>query len=439
MGDHFVSRSHRRGALSDDPEAIERRKWYERTQEKILKDRLKHEFDLPATHEEEDSKDIPDGDTTHSNSAAKTSLNVTPVWKSDALELADEALAMANKEIDITIANGNDYIEESYTRPPNFHAERWIMPFRIAARNKNLSNHKEKKLDATKILTKIVLFPGIGENALWFKDWVKYFELGEAAEYDLLGVTLPGHLNRIKEPLSKSAIFLAGAVVDALSKLCYIPSTPDDEEGKERNERIRLCFFGHGAGAIIAFEAGRLLRRKGYEGILTHFFVSGMRSLNILNEYNENKRSRKLAFGSTAEIIERLELLGGIPTEMIKVRNDMVTSFIPVVRNDIFIMEKYIYRLREGEPNPPLSCMIITLGADDDYSCTSEHLQQWKSFTSNKTAHFTFYKGGHSYLKIPSNLKQILEGMNKILTGEPINLKDTTKIFGLRGIEESFI
>lgn len=371
----IANRSRRRGALSNDPEVLERREWYEILQKKFSDDWKDKGSQLADTVVQVDNRNVIPSKVTSSHTPQVKSKEFTSSMVTLAEKSSSKAAVEAEAEAIDEISNGDKYLKTS-----TFSATDWIIPLN---RPDNSDKTTKRKI--------LLLFPGMGYNALIYKDMATYFNGQPMIE--IFSCCYPGRMSRVNECMPKSIDPIAGAICEAMIDLCIIPKLPSLEIGDQS-----LIFFGHCMGSLIAFEVARLLKRKGYSELLTYLIISSLRSPDVLTDYNQDKFGKKYYFCSNGELMNRMVELDGISKRLSKARGLMALA-VPLFRADYYLLEKYSYKVHPGEHSPPLTCRILTIGADDDLGCNMKHLHAWKALTSSKSYHFSFSKGGHIFFK----------------------------------------
>jgi surfactin synthase thioesterase subunit len=220
-------------------------------------------------------------------------------------------------------------------------------------------------------------------------------------------VSLPGRSNATVKSL--------GASVDDLMKPLFDSFLSHGIISSDIGYRVpKLIFFAHSVGCYVAFELARFLRRKGYENLVSTLVVSSSKAPHLISEYNSDKWNRFYFLDSAKDLINRLEVLGGLPSP-VKERQDLLSVILSTVRNDYQLMEKYKFKTISTEPSKPLKCSIVTIAADDDESMTLEELAEWATQSTGKHCHHVFRKGGHCYLSIPQYEAIVLNGLIQLL------------------------
>jgi surfactin synthase thioesterase subunit len=429
-----MSRSRRSGALSDDPELVERRKWYIDTYNKTIEDR-----DAKKADEERaifDAAQIAMG-------KAKAALSEEEQKRAEAKELAAKPVKKEVKKTSAFVSLSLEVAEESFAKSEVINKE-VLEPLPIYS--------KPNLLDASKWLCryttspskfnsplKLLCFHGVGGNPNTFRDWVEYFK---DEDVEIISVQLPGRTSFINEKMPKSFTIIVGSIVDALIDLNIIPIVELDIEDQDLGPNF--CFFGHHMGAIIAFEVARLLKYKGYKNNVTQLIVSSSQAPNILSVANKDKFGRKYHVASSTELLVRMENIGAIP-KLFRSRRDLVsTTFQAHTRDDYRINEKYRFvvemteiefeKLREKEIRkgrsgnivveevPQLNCPIIVIGTDDDDNYEINDMKDWLNHTTSDIKYLnTFQEGGYFYLSIQSKLDMVINMIKSLIIKEEYN------------------
>lgn len=391
------TRSRRRGAPSDDPDVIARREWYSSLRSNVLTEHKKKEDDELSKIDDNGQRiptpPLPDIDK---------DLKVTPVKEfagGFSLLLAESSALIEEKSK--TEKEKYDHDEDDDysitispkkpTIPKNANASKWLVRF-------------SSEIETSMIRSRIICFHGLGENAQSFRHWGQLFR---DENVEVFGVSLPGRSTATLKPLGTSVDDLLEPLFDSLINNGIISS--------DIGYRVpKLIFFGHSVGCYIAFELARFLRRKGYENLVSALMVSSSKAPHVISEYNSDKWNRFYFLDSAKALIQRLEVLGGLPSA-VKERQDLLSVILSTVRNDYQLMEKYKFKPISSEPNKPLKCTIFTIATDNDESMTIEELVAWEGCTTGKHVHHLFRKGGHGYLKIAQYEAIVIDGLKRLI------------------------
>lgn len=190
-----------------------------------------------------------------------------------------------------------------------------------------------------------------------------------SADFDVYGVQYPGRQSRRDEPPVTDPDELVARIAEAL-----LPGTDRP-----------TVLFGHSMGALLAYEAARLLWR--YTGRPpAALVVSGRAAPGSHPSPAPSSRDK-----GDDELIEEIRKLGGTAASL-QADDELMRLFLPAIRADYRIVETYRHR-----PGPPLDCPLTALTGAGDPRVTGAQAQAWAAFTSRAFAVRTF-PGGHFYL-----------------------------------------
>ena len=211
---------------------------------------------------------------------------------------------------------------------------------------------------------RVFCFAHAGGNASFFRDW-----RGNGGHVEFYPVQLPGHGNRLGEPPLTRLEDLVVAFAEAAEPLLDRP----------------FALFGHSFGAWLAHAAAQQIRTN-YGQTARHLFVSG----NIPPK--KTSISNPILLNTDAEAKHYLKLMGGTSSDLIE-NKDLISMFLPVLRNDINLLRNYT------DKNDELLNFPITafLGSEDPLH-TQNSIFDWHNYTlSNFDYHL--FPGGHFYLE----------------------------------------
>lgn len=207
--------------------------------------------------------------------------------------------------------------------------------------------------------------PHAGGNAARFAAWSSWLP-GWAR---VVPVDLPGHGRRLREPLLTQWQPLVADITAAIS------------------ERAAGAYavFGHSLGALVGYEACRVLEDRG-------------RPPSLLATAGHNGPSAGPSHAPIHDLPEEqflssIERLGGTPNVI--GYPDLLRVFLPVLRADMRLDEIY-WR----PPRPPLSCPIATFGGRQDKMTSEAGLLAWEHETIGGFE-FSYADGGHFFLEEP--------------------------------------
>ena len=211
---------------------------------------------------------------------------------------------------------------------------------------------------------RLFCFPYAGGSDLTFRTW----PLELPAGVEVCGIQLPGHGNRLREPLIDRMEPLVAALTPMLVPYLDRP----------------FAFFGHSMGAMIGFElAHRLRRQHGLEPI--HLFVSGrcapQTPVTEPPTYNLPE----------PQLLEELRRLNGTPKEVFE-QPELLKLMIPLMRTDFELCQTYAH-----SPEPPLNCPITVFGGLEDHDTPQTDLEAWRTQTTGAFRLYTL-PGDHFFI-----------------------------------------
>jgi medium-chain acyl-[acyl-carrier-protein] hydrolase len=209
----------------------------------------------------------------------------------------------------------------------------------------------------------LICIPHAGGGVASFRGWAERLH---AAEVGI--VQLPGRGSRLRDPLVQSLGDAATGVADAISGSFPRPTV----------------LFGHSLGALIAFEAARRLRERGWP--LLALFVSGRRGPVLADP------QPAIAHLPTGDFVRQVRQRYDAVPDAVLADPEMMQLLVPGLRADFAMLENYRY-----EPGPPLPCPIVACGGSADPHASRLELEAWKSETKSRFGVHTF-AGGHFYL-----------------------------------------
>jgi medium-chain acyl-[acyl-carrier-protein] hydrolase len=209
---------------------------------------------------------------------------------------------------------------------------------------------------------RLICFPHAGAGAAAYAEWAALLP----AEIETVAVQLPGRQNRIAEDPFTEVGPLVNVLTHALRPVFDLP----------------FAFFGHSAGATLAFELARALRERGARSP-EHLFLSaqpapGESEVSQLHQLSDDD--------FCAEIVS----LGGLDEELLE-DEDVMESMLYTLRADFTLWERH--RL---EPGAPLDCPITVLCGESDPRAPLDEVERWREHTTGEFS-TEFYPGGHFY------------------------------------------
>ena len=211
---------------------------------------------------------------------------------------------------------------------------------------------------------RLVCVPHAGGGIATFRGWSDHLPSADVGV-----VQLPGRGSRLREPLADSLEAAARGVAEAVVEL---PARP-------------TVLFGHSLGALIAFEAARMLGCWGWPVLA--LFVSGQRAPTIADP---NPPISGLP--SDAFITEIRRRYDSVPDAFLA-DAELMQLLVPGLRADFAMLEGYRY-----QPAPPLDCPIVACGGSADPHASRSDLEAWRRETRGRSSVHLF-SGGHFYLQ----------------------------------------
>ncbi|MFF7705568.1 thioesterase II family protein [Streptomyces lydicus] len=210
---------------------------------------------------------------------------------------------------------------------------------------------------------RLVCLPHAGGAASSFREWGA--QLPDSVE--LSAVQYPGREDRVNEPFATGIPELAGSIALALRPLADCP----------------LVLFGHGLGALVAYEVARVLQAA-YGVHIDHLVVSGRRAPSLAVPGVVHKRPDQA-------VIDEISRLSGTSAELLR-DYAFRRFFLAAIRSDFRLAETY-----RAEPGPKLTCPLTSVIGCDDIEVDAFQASCWSDHT---TGPFTFRSlpGGHFYL-----------------------------------------
>lgn len=208
-----------------------------------------------------------------------------------------------------------------------------------------------------------ICVPHPGGGISTFGGWAERLRFAEVGV-----VQLPGRWTRIGEPAVASVGDAADGVTEALAAMPVLPT----------------LVFGHGVGALVAFETARRLRDRSWP--LLALFVSGRRA-----PAQAEPLPPISGLPADAFLVEVRARHGGVPDTVVA-DPDMKPVFVQGLRADIAMAERYAYT-----PAPPLPCPIIACAGSRDPHATAGDLAGWRRETQARFKVRTF-DGSHGFV-----------------------------------------
>lgn len=206
--------------------------------------------------------------------------------------------------------------------------------------------------------------PYAGGDVSIFKNW--YNQL--PSSIDVCPIKLPGRGTRIDEPAHTSISTLAAEIAKVI----------------EMSSTRPYAVFGHSMGALLAFEAARIIRSNGGP-MPFHLFVSGCAAPHV-------RRVQRTTYQlPNAEFIADIQRLNGTPAEFFNY-SELVSLLLPMLRADFQACQTYVYH-----PQEILDVDITVLGGERDLEVSASQLCAWRDLTGGRVRVETV-PGDHFFL-----------------------------------------
>lgn len=212
---------------------------------------------------------------------------------------------------------------------------------------------------------RLVCFPWAGGAASVFRPWLTALP----AWIDVVPVQYPGRETRWGEPHPESLQALAASAIEALEALPPLP----------------VALFGHSMGALVAFEAARVLVARARLP-LAHLFVSGSAGPEVRDPVFDAWTYEGPA------LMKTLQDLRGLPPEALAFP-ELLELLLPVVRGDLRLLGTYAHA-----PGAPLPCPVTALGGTDDPLVPVAALEGWGAYASSPLT-VEVLEGDHFYFR----------------------------------------
>ncbi|MGV9965643.1 thioesterase II family protein [Streptomyces olivaceus] len=182
----------------------------------------------------------------------------------------------------------------------------------------------------------------------------------------VLAVQYPGRQDRYREEPVADLPTLARRVAEVLEPLA---------DG-------RLALFGHSMGALVGFEAARILQRENRP--VSTLFVSARRA----PARPPHERVHQL---DDEGLLAELRALGGTDERLLG-EEELLRRYLPVVRADYRALETYTC-----VPDATVDCPVVGLAGETDPRVSVNDVAAWSRHTTNRFDLRTF-PGGHFYV-----------------------------------------
>ena len=210
---------------------------------------------------------------------------------------------------------------------------------------------------------RLVLMADAGGSTATFRGWSDRLHTADVGI-----VELPGRGTQVHERFADSVIDMAQDIADEIVAGVNQPTV----------------LFGHGLGALMAFETARRLSSRDWP--LLALFVSGQGAPSL------GLMAPRVSDLPADEFVARLRQRHHVlPPEAVG-EPDVLRTLLPIVRADVAMAESYRY-----EPGTPLRCPIVACDAAVDPHASRTDVEGWKRETTGRFS-IQRFGGDRSYI-----------------------------------------
>lgn len=228
----------------------------------------------------------------------------------------------------------------------------------------------------------MILFclPYAGASEAIYYSWKKYLN----TNIELYPIELKGRGKRFNQAFYES---LEEAVDDIFNKI------------KDKIVDTDYTIYGHSMGSLLAFELyykiiSENLRKP------KHIFFSGYKAPSIL------RKKENIYTLPNNDFMKKVIELGGTPEEIAN-NKELLELFLPIIRSDFRILEKYDYKEREEK----IECDVSIMNGKQD-SINLEEILAWRNHVSKG---FKVYNLEGNHFFINNNVENITNIINDTL------------------------
>lgn len=208
---------------------------------------------------------------------------------------------------------------------------------------------------------RVFCFPAAGGNTAPFYRWRRLL----AERVQVVPVELPGHRNRLDEPLHRGVEPLVDELVPAILAEAQVP----------------FALLGTSMGALIAFEVARRLSARQVPP--AYLVVASCPS-------PRTPRRGTLHRLPDAEFLRELCRMEATPAEVLDTP-ELTGLLLPAWRADFALVETYTYR-----PGQRLDVPLVAVAAQDDPYAPMPEVRRWQD-ESDGPFHLVEADGGHFF------------------------------------------
>lgn len=168
---------------------------------------------------------------------------------------------------------------------------------------------------------------------------------------------------------------------------------------EEEIENDEYAIYGHSMGSLLAYELYykicEMKKRKP-----KHIFFSGYGAPNTV------VKGEEIHGLPDNEFMEKIMEMGGSPRELME-NKELFQLFLPILKNDMRILEKYLFKPKEAK----MECDISILTGNEE-KLKPNQIIEWRKHTEGKCKMYTL-SGNHFFIN--TNMKNITNLINQTL------------------------
>eukprot|EP00443_Scrippsiella_acuminata_P020537 CAMPEP_0115241604 /NCGR_PEP_ID=MMETSP0270-20121206/38516_1 /TAXON_ID=71861 /ORGANISM="Scrippsiella trochoidea, Strain CCMP3099" /LENGTH=2756 /DNA_ID=CAMNT_0002656631 /DNA_START=62 /DNA_END=8332 /DNA_ORIENTATION=- len=258
---------------------------------------------------------------------------------------------------------------------------------------------------------RLVCFPHSGGGPSAFGAWP---DLLDEHHVEVVIVATPGRERRFDVAAIEDWRVLVDEICEALKASGLVDDVP-------------YAFLGHSLGALLAYEAARLLDADLVEGRPrpVHLFASGhgapstVHSARAVPAGNNSPAWRHLNELGDAELIEAVGTFGFLPQHL-AANAALLQAVLPALRADFRLYGAYA----PEQGRPPLPLKITALGGREDATFPLDELWSWREETTRALDGVETFPGGHFFIDTQRSevVEAVLRRLDIALSELPISI-----------------
>lgn len=225
----------------------------------------------------------------------------------------------------------------------------------------------------------LICFPFAGAGPSFFGPWQRY----RLEVIELVPAEIPGRERLIDRPAHQEVEPLVAETAESMKELFAA------------SQGHGVALFGHSLGAVLAFEAARVLESQQLVPVV-HVFVSG-------SPGPATQRENRATGLDDERFLAKVEELSGYHHAAFE--DDTLRSMLlPVLRADVMMHENYL-----AAPGTRIAAPVTAIRGRDDTLVSADQAREWDAFTTSRFA-YAEMPGGHLYLRdVPGPLLHLVQ------------------------------